>query len=214
LTHSTKFCRAAFVKRDMRDDNGVPESRPELPDTLNDYLTGVDIPFSNKDNIRQKILRFLIENKGFLKEDITVDREISFAMEEVHVSSVVDISVRLDGLTLMVWKCASGSVVSRERQIIAAARLLEKYVVPFAGVTNGREVELLDASTEKVIGSGFDAIPTRQELLIMGKGLSLRVPHVKKIVYEQRILYTYDAICCPVSPATNRVPSKSPRQKT
>jgi hypothetical protein len=206
LTNPMKFCRAAFVKRDTRDKNSGQESRHELPDTLNDCLTGADIPFSNKDNIRQKILRFLLESKGFLKEDIAVDREITFAMEGEQVSSEVDISVRLNGLTLMVWKCASGSVVSRERQIIAAARLLEKYVVPFAAVTNGQEIELLDTSTEKVIGSGFGSIPARQELLGMGKGLSLRVPQVKKIVYEQRILYTYDAISCPVSPGKSRVP--------
>jgi hypothetical protein len=206
LTNPMKSCRAAFIKRDTRDNDNCRESRPELPDTLNDCLTGVDIPFSNKDNIRQKILRFLIEKKGFLKEDIAVDREITFAMEGVDVSSLVDISVRLNGLTLMIWKCASGSVVSRQRQIIAAARLLEKYVVPFAAVTNGQEVEILDTSTEKVIGSGFGSIPARHALLGMGQGLSLRVPNARKIVFEQRILYTYDALSCPVSSGKSRVP--------
>ena len=139
-----------------------------------------------------------------MKEDIVVDSTITFAMEGVQVSSVVDISIRLNGLTLMVWKCASGSLVSRERQIIASARLLEKYVVPFAAVTNGQDVELLDASTEKVIGSGFGSIPARQELLGIGEGLSPRIPNKKKIVYEQRILYTYDAISCPASSVTNQ----------
>ena len=204
MTEPMKYCRAAFVKRDTRAVDSGGESRPELPDTLNDCLTGVDIPFSNRDNIRQKILKFLIENRGFLKEDIVVDSTITFAMEGVQVSSVVDISIRLNGLTLMVWKCASGSLVSRERQIIASARLLEKYVVPFAAVTNGQDVELLDASTEKVIGSGFGSIPARQELLGIGEGLSPRIPNKKKIVYEQRILYTYDAISCPASSVTNQ----------
>ena len=205
MTNPIKSCRAAFIKRDTRDKDSGGESRPEFPDTLNDCLTGVAIPFSNRDNIRQKSLRFLIENKQFLKGDIVVDREITYAMEGMHVSSMVDISVRLNGLTLMVWKCASGSVVSRERQIIASARLLEKYVVPFAAVTNGQDVELLDASTEKVIGSGFGSIPSRQELLGMVKGFSLRIPNEKKIVYEQRILYTYDAISCPVSSGKKQV---------
>lgn len=214
MTGSKKSCRAAFVRRETRDRNSDGESRPELPDTLKDCLTGVDIPFSNKDNIRQKILKFLIESKGFLKEDIAVDREIVLSMEDVHVSSAVDISIRLHGLTLMVWKCASGSVVSRQRQIIAAARLLEEYVVPLAVVTNGQEVELLDALTEKVIGSGFGSLPSRQDLLEMGKAISLTVPHAKKIAYEQRILYTYDAISCPASHGKNQVTPGSPPQKT
>jgi hypothetical protein len=204
VTKLTKVCRAAFVKRvtPARISNG--ELRPELPDTLHDYLTGVVIPFSNRDNIKQKILRFLVEDKGFLKEDVVVDREITFTMEGAQISSVVDISIRLNGLTLMVWKCASGSLVSRERQIIASARLLEQYVVPFAAVTNGQDVELLDASTEKVIGSGFGSIPSKQELLGIGEGLTPRIPNGKKIVYEQRILYAYDALSCPVSSRTNR----------
>jgi hypothetical protein len=105
----------------------------------------------------------------------------------------------------MVWKCASGSLVSRERQVIASSRLLEDYVVPFAAVTNGKDVELLDASTEKVIGSGFESIPTRQELLKRAEGLSLKTPNNKKIIYEQRILYTYDAISCHVN--SGKVPS-------
>lgn len=194
-----KFCKTAFINRDTLNRNEVQETRPELPDTLTDYLTGTVIPFSNRDNIRQKIVKLLVEEKGFSKEDITFDREITFEMEGLRVSSLVDISVRLNGPTLMVWKCASGSLVSRERQVIASSRLLENYVVPFAAVTNGKDVELLDASTEKVIGSGFESIPTRQELLKRVEGLSLKIPNNKKIIYEQRILYTYDAISCHVN---------------
>lgn len=193
-----KFCKAAFLKRDTSRKYDVEGTRPELPDTLTDYLTGAEIPFSNRDNIRQKIVRFLVEEKGFLKEDIAVDREIVFELDGAQVSSLVDISVRLNGLTLIVWKCSSGSLVSRERQIVASSRLLESYVVPFAAVTNGKDIELLDSSAEEVIGSGFESIPTRQELLKRVAHISLKMPNNKKIIYEQRILYTYDAISCPV----------------
>jgi hypothetical protein len=174
-----------------------PEERPEFPDRLTDCLTGKEIPFSNRDNIRQKILRFLIDEKGYRKEDIHVDREIRYDIEGAEMVSLVDIAIVIGNRTVVVWKCASGSTVSRQRQIIASARLLEDYLVPFAVVTNGRDLELLDTSSEKVKGEGFSSIPSRQELFAFSEGFSPKPTNKRKIGNEQRVLYTYDAIACP-----------------
>jgi hypothetical protein len=182
------------------------EERPELPDRLTDYLTGAEIPFSNRDNIRQKILRFLIEERGYLKSDIKVDREILFEADGGKFRSLVDIAVTIGGRTLLVWKCASGSLVSRERQIIAAARLLEDHVVPLSAVTNGKDLEVLDSCSEKVIGGGFEAVPTRGDLLKEVAGFPGRKMKNGKIIYEQRILSTYDSISCPSSCSLNNRP--------
>jgi hypothetical protein len=178
-----------------------PEERPEFPDRLTDCLTGKEIPFSNRDNIRQKMLGFLIDEKGYRQEDIRVDREIRYGIDGSEMVSLVDISIVLGNRTLMVWKCASGSVVSRERQIIASARLLEDYLVPLAVATNGRDLELLDTSTEKVKGEGLDAIPRREELEGIAEEFSPRPTNKKKLANEQRVLFAYDAIVCP----SNRV---------
>ena len=175
------------------------EKHPVFPDTLVDYLSGREILFSNRDNIRQKLVKTLVEEKGYWKEDISLDREIRFEIEGRQVCSLVDISIGFGGNTLMVFKCASGSVVSRERQIIAAARLLEDYVIPFAVVTNGVNIELLDTISEKVIGDSMQLIPTRQELFENSRNLTLKSAKKKKLVYEQRILHTYDEISCNIS---------------
>jgi hypothetical protein len=175
------------------------EAHAGFPDTLTDYLSGREIPFSNRDNIRQKIVKFLVEEKGYLKEDLSLDREISFVIENQQVRSLVDIAIGSGNKTLLVFKCASGSIVSRERQIIATARLLEDYVVPFAVVTNGIDIELLDTISEKVLGDEMSSIPTRQRLSEDFKELTLRPVNRKKLVYEQRVLYTYDAISCAAS---------------
>jgi len=172
------------------------EEHTGFPDTRTDYLSGREIPFSNRDNIRQKLVKTLVEEKGYRKEDISLDREIRFEMEGHQICSLVDIAIGFDSITLMVIKCASGSVVSRERQIIATARLLDTYIIPFAVVTNGVDIELLDAISEKVIGDGMPSIPTRQELFEKVKELTLKPVNKKKLVYEQRVLYTYDAISC------------------
>ncbi len=172
------------------------ENQGAFPDTLTDYLSSAEIPFSNRDNIRQKLVKALVEEKGYTREDISLDRQIRFEIEGQQVCSLVDITIRLGNKTLMVCKCASGSVVSRERQIIATARLLEEYIVPFAVVTNGVNIELLDTVSEKVIGMELSSVFTRQELSENIKNITLKPSNKKKLVFEERVLYTYDSICC------------------
>ena len=188
-----------FISITQDPKSGLQEKRPVFPDTLVDYISGKEIPFSNRDNIRQKLVKTLVEGKGYLKEDISLDREIRFDIEGQQVCSLVDISIGLDSKTLMVFKCASGSIVSRERQVIAAARLLEDYIIPFAVVTNGVNIELLDTLSEKVICDSMQLIPTRQELFENSRNLTLKSAKKNKLVYEQRILHTYDEISCNIS---------------
>jgi hypothetical protein len=168
----------------------------DFPGALVEYLTGRQIPFSNRDNIRQKLIKTLVEEKGYGKGELSLDREIRFEFEGQQVCSLVDISIALEDKTLMVFKCAPGSVVSRERQIIATARLLESYIIPCAVVTNGIDIEMLDAFSEKVIGEGVGSIPTRLELYEISKNLLLKPVNSRKLQFEKNILYTYDAISC------------------
>ncbi len=186
----------SFVRDVLPVEN---RERPELPDRLTDCLTGHEIPFSNKDNIRQKVLKLLLEEKGYMREDFAIDREIRFQVDGRQVISTIDISIILGGITSMVWKCASGSIVSRERQILASARLLEEYIVPFAAVTNGIDLEFLDTSTGNVIGCGISSVPSKEELFDNLKAFPLKPVNQKKLFTEQRILYTYDAISCPAA---------------
>ncbi len=195
-----KCRRPDFLHPDsLPQGNAGPAQAPqhELPDILTDCLSGLHIPFTNRDHIRQKALEFLINEKGYLKSDFAIDREIRFSLDQLETVSLVDISIVLNSKTLMAWKCASGSLVSRERQIIASARLLEDYVIPFAAVTNGKDLELIDALSEKVIGTGFHSVPLRDELIKTAESLAFRPVNKKKVIYEQRILHTYDAISCP-----------------
>jgi len=139
-----------------------------------------------------------MEKKDYRKGDFAVDREISFEIEGLPVVSLVDLSIVIDERTLMIWKCASGSLVSRERQILASARLLEEYIIPFAAVANGLDLEFLNSATGRVIGCGFESVPSREELM-KRDDLSLKPVNKKRLPGEQRILYTYDAISCPAA---------------
>jgi len=184
----------------------VPPEQPRFPEELTDYLSGRMIPFSNRDNIRQKLVKLLVEEKGYAKQDLLLDRNIRFELEGRQVFSLVDVSIMSEGRTLIVIKCAAGSVVSRERQVIATGRLLEKYIVPLAVVTNGVDIELLDVLSEKVIGEGIGSVPTRAELYERSKNLILKPANRKKLKYEQNVLYTYDAMSCTLYCQINNQP--------
>jgi hypothetical protein len=190
-------CRSLeFINMNPSKEGQAPEERTGFPDFLIDYLTGQKIPFSNRDNIRQKLIKFLVEKKGYDKQDLTLDREIRFELEGRQISSLVDVTITIENRTLIVVKCAAGSVVSRERQVIATARLLEDYIIPLAVVTNGVDTELLDADSEKVIAEGTGSIPTRAELSEKSKDLDVKPVNRKKLEYEKNILYTYDQMSC------------------
>jgi len=74
------------------------------------------------------------------------------------------LTVRIDGKTGMVIKCAAGSLGSREREVLAAARLLEPRPVPLAAVSDGQQTILLDVATGKAVAEGADAMPSRDDV--------------------------------------------------
>jgi hypothetical protein len=103
----------------------------------------------------------------------------------------------------MILRFAPGSIVTRERSAIAAARVLEPaYQIPLAVVTNCRDAEVLDTYTGKVIRQGLDKIPDKKEAEDLVKSLRFE-PFDDEIKNdrERRILNAYDVeICCAGGP--------------
>jgi hypothetical protein len=100
----------------------------------------------------------------------------------------------------MAIKCSAGSLSSRERQAVAAARLLG---VPFAVVSDPVTAELLDAATGKVIGEGFGAIPVRDRIMELLSEKENQPLPPQKAEREKRILLAFDAIRCSVPRAAD-----------
>lgn len=162
-----------------------------------DFITGQAFIDTDDERIRQTIERFLIEEKGYSKEDIEVDREFEIAMGGEINKSKVALVVGVEGKKLMVIKCARGSLVSREREVLSCARILDTYIIPFAVVTNGEDAEVLDTTSGEVISCGLGAIPSKNQALeALGRIEFKRLPE-KRIEKEKRIFLAYDAFRCP-----------------
>ncbi len=147
----------------------------------------------------RKMMHFLlVEKKGYAAEEVERNVIFTFTLGAESAHSSVDFLVSLNGEKALVVKCSAGSLNSRERQAVAAARLLAAPPVPFAAVSDPEHAEFLDTATGKVIGEGFGAIPIRDELLKLLARVSPKSLTPERIEKEKRILLAFDAICCSV----------------
>ena len=157
-----------------------------------DFITGRQITDTDDERYRQKLARFLVEKKGYAKEDIEVKRRIEMLIEDKKVLSMVDFVIKIDSRSFMVIRYGPGSLVTRERPALSTARILEQYAVPYTVVTNGEDAELLDTATGEVIGTGIDSLPDKKSAVQEAAKIKLQSLSPKQLDTEKRILSAYD----------------------
>lgn len=171
--------------------------------TCRDYLTGESLVDTDDERIRQRLAMFLVKDKGYAKSDLEPRLKIDTLFAGQFVVSLIDFVVRAEGRRFMVVRYGPGSLVTRERPAIAAARVLEPaYQIPLAVVTNGEDAELLDSLSGKVLATGLDAIPGRQEAPALVASLAFNpLADPGKRERELRILNAFDVeVCCAGGP--------------
>jgi hypothetical protein len=152
---------------------------------------------------RKMVFYLLVEKKGYQPEDIEkkVVFEVKLGQEMAHSS--VDFLISIAGKKAMVIKCAAGSLSSRERQALAAARLIGPTPVPVAVVADPVNAEVLDVATGNVVGEGFGAIPVRDRIIQLLSEYSFTPLSPERLEKEKRILLAFDAIRCCVPQGTD-----------
>ncbi len=157
-----------------------------------DFISGRQITDTDDERYRQKLARFLVEVKGYEKSDIEPRRLIEMVIEGKKVISLIDFVVKVQGKRCMVIKYGPGSLVTRERPALAAARILGDYQIPFTVVTNGEDAEILDTASGNVIAAGIDAVPDKASALKKIETGNLQSLSPKQIEAEKRIISAYD----------------------
>ena len=166
--------------------------KPKPYTMLIDYITGKEIPNIGAEENRQQVERFLVEKKGYDKGDIEVDADLRFSLQDEEVESNVDLVVSVSGKRFMVLRCVPGSLVSRQREALAGARLLDDYQIPVTVVTDGKDAALLDTITGTVLGQGMNAIPSKEEAVRQIKSMALQPFPQEKLEREKIIFRSYD----------------------
>lgn len=160
---------------------------------IEDFITGEQVPEVGPEENRQAVERFLVEKKGYDKADIEVDAGITVMFKGTPYDSSVNLVVSVEGTRFMAIKCPAGSLESWEREILAAARLMEKaYQIPFALVADGTDAVLLDTLSGKRIADGMDAIFSKENAKERLKKIELKPLPDKLLTREQIIFRSYD----------------------
>jgi hypothetical protein len=167
--------------------------------TLKDYLTGEELPDTDDERFRQQLARLLVEEKGFAKEELEPRLSIETLFGTTFVRSVIDLTVSLNSQRLLILRYGPGSLVTREKPALAAARLLDAACrIPLAVVTNGLDAELLETATGKVLAVGMTAIPNRARLAELAAQHPPRPPLTgAERERNLRVLNAFDLeVCC------------------
>lgn len=169
---------------------------------LTDFVTGESLVDTDDERYRQKMARFLVDEKGYDKSDLEMRLTIETLFAKQFVVSKIDIVVSFEGKRFMLLRYGPGSLVTRERPAIAAARVLDQsQQIPLAIVTNGKDAEVLDVHSRRVLRTGLSSVPDKKEAINMIESLDFSPYPDEKREKELRILNAFDKeVCCAGQP--------------
>ncbi len=164
------------------------------PEMITDFITGQSLPNEGAEANRQSAEKYLVRQKQFHVGDILVNLPITVTIATETYRSRVDLAVRINERIVMVVKCAAGSLESRQREIIAAARLLTSYQIPLSVVTDGQTAFVYDTVNGKKIGTGIEAIPHRKEAVRLAEATDF-IPYPENRREREAIIFrSYDTM--------------------
>jgi hypothetical protein len=164
------------------------------PDQVIDFITGEPKANTGCEANRQLTELVLVEQKGYSQKDIEVDVDIVLDMKDGRYRSKLDLVITVNACRYMVIKCAPGSLNSREREVIAAARLLDSYQIPLAVATDGKTAIVWNSVTAQCLGKGMDAIPSKSQAIESFDPTSLVPLDEKRRSRQQLIFKSYDSM--------------------
>ena len=159
---------------------------------LIDFVTGEKIPDTHDERYRQQLARMLVEHKGYLKTQIRPRFELCAAAENKQAILKIDFVVNLSQRICMIIKYGPGSLVTRHRPALAASRLVAPYQVPIAVVTNGKDADIIEGATGRILSSGLESIPAKAALVQRAEKTDFDPISAKQAEMESRILYAFE----------------------
>ncbi|MBI5063238.1 MAG: type I restriction enzyme HsdR N-terminal domain-containing protein [Desulfatitalea sp.] len=159
---------------------------------LVDFITGRTIDDTHDERYRQKIARLLVEQKGFAKERIRPNHPLTVKASTKSACVPITYIIEVAGHMAMLVQYGPGSLVTRHRPALALARLAAPYQIPVVVVTNGEAADLLEGATGRILGSGWEAIPSREQLTRRLQGYTWESLPARRVEMEARIVMAYE----------------------
>ncbi len=140
----------------------------------------------------------LLRDKGYPEDEIEVEPHFSIDIPGRTEDVSIDYIVRLEGRRFIAIKCTM-AMDSRERHVISLSRVVDRHMIPYAAVTDGIGIHLMDSATGKVIAqtSCIDAFPSRDDALEEFKRTEFREYPAERMEKEKRVLLAFECAACP-----------------
>ena len=161
-----------------------------------DLITGRPLPDSEDEPVRQAAEARLLE-LGYQPGQVAVDPCRQLETPEGPLPVRADLLVSIQGRAALLIRCARGSLVSREREAVAAARLIGDPWAPLCAVYNGQDGELLETADAKVLAEGPAALPGPKALAELLAQRPPRGASQRQTTQAARIYRAYGFISCP-----------------
>lgn len=147
--------------------------------------------------VKQIVYEILTKEKGFYPEDIQIDPQFRLILSTCEATVGIDFLINLDKTSFMVIRCVSSGIESWERYVIAFARAIKDYQIPFAVITDGEKAKVFDILNGSFTQESARELFTRQEADSLMKNFQ-RIPcPEKRLEKEKRIIYAFEGIKCP-----------------
>ncbi|TWI63925.1 type I restriction and modification enzyme subunit R-like protein [Desulfobotulus alkaliphilus] len=164
-------------------------------DTLCDYVTGREVPNVGAEENRQFVEKYLVNTRGYPKEAIAVDYPLVLNLDGEVYETELDLVLSVDGLPLVLIKCAAASLDSRVREAVAAARIMvPSHQLPFAAVSDGVTALVHDGITGKKIGEGLSFLPSFDDLISWKNTRTLTPLSEDRKLRQGLVFRTYDTL--------------------
>src|SRR4030042_565042 len=121
--------------------------------------------------VKQIVYDKLIKEKGFHQEEIAIEPRFGLAFSNCEATVSMDFIISLHLTYFAVIRCANSGLEFWERYIIAFARAVKDYQIPFAMVTNGYEAKIINVLSGNSESKNMEDFYTREQAVIIMKEL-------------------------------------------
>lgn len=159
-----------------------------------DFLTGRTLADTHDERARQQIAKFLVNEKGYARSEILAGQQLHLELDGKTGMVFVDFIINQGQEAVMLILFRPGSIVSRRRTAVAAARIFTQKAIPFAAITNAEDAEILETSSGKVIGTGLESVFHKNDTgRIIENHQSMILPENRR-EKEKRILFAMEVL--------------------
>lgn len=147
--------------------------------------------------VKQKVLDILIKEQEFSLDEIEIDPEFRLKLSNCEATVSIDFIINLQSVSFIAIRSVPTAIESWERYVIAFARVIKDYQIPYAVVTDGENARIFDVLSGSLVSDHLKGLFNRQEALNLMDDFKKIPCSANRIEKEKRIIYAFEGIKCP-----------------